>query len=226
LIGLSVAAAIAIVLLIVLLIAIKPTTVPDLSTKPIAEATALLEHVGLRLGTSSRVATVSAGPGVVVAQRPGALTRVPMRSSVDVTVAVAPVAADVPDVVGLTAAEAARVLADALYAPLRVDMFDQGTGGGVVLDQAPSAGTSWTTGRLVAVGVAAGPNDGTGVKVPDVKGQSLDKTMATLTGVHLNGMGFLTQITTPAANVVVDQLPEGGAVVRPGTTVLLLLRVP
>jgi serine/threonine-protein kinase len=225
LIGLSVAAAIAIVLLIVLLIAMKPTTVPDLSTKPIAEATALLEHVGLRLGTSSRVATVSAGPGVVVAQRPGALTRVPMRSSVDVTVAVAPVAADVPDVVGLTAAEAARTLADALYAPLRVDVFDQGAGG-VVLDQAPSAGTSWTTGRPVAVGVAAGPNDGTSVKVPDVKGQSLDKTMATLTGAHLNGMGFLTQITTPAANVVVDQLPEGGTVVRPGTTVLLLLRVP
>jgi serine/threonine-protein kinase len=225
LIGLSVAAAIVIVFLIVLLIAMKPTTVPDLNAKPIAEATALLDHVGLRLGGTSRVATVSAGSGVVIEQRPAALTRVPTRSSVDVTIAVAPVAADVPDVVGRTAAEAGRVLADALYAPVRVDIFDQGTRG-VVLDQAPSAGTSWTTGRPVAVGVAAGPNDGSGVKVPDVKGQSLDRAIATLSGARLNGMGFLTQITTPEANQVVDQLPEGGTVVRPGTTVLLVLRAP
>jgi serine/threonine-protein kinase len=225
LVGLSIAAALVIVLLIVLLIALKPVTVPDLNSKPIAEATALLEHVGLRLGSTSRVATTSAGSNVVIEQRPAALKRVPKRSSVDVTIAVAPVAADVPNIVGLTAADAVKVLSDALYTPVGVDIFDQGTKG-VVLDQAPSAGTSWTTGRPVAVGVAAGPNDGSGVKVPDVKGQSLDKAITTLTAARLVGMGFLTQITTPAANEVVDQLPEGGTVVRPGTTVLLLLRAP
>ena len=141
------------------------------------------------------------------------------------TVAVAPVAADVPKVVGLDAAGAVKVLTDALYTPVGVDIFDQGIKG-AVLDQAPAAGTSWMTGRPVAVGIAAGPNDGTGVKVPNLKGQPLDKAMAALGNAGLNGSGFLTQITTPEANVVVDQLPEGGVVVRPGTTVLLLFRAP
>jgi beta-lactam-binding protein with PASTA domain len=49
---------------------------------------------------------------------------------------------------------------------------------------------------------------------------------AKLEKAQLLSAGFLTQIATPETNVVVDQLPEGGTVVRPGTTVLLLLRAP
>ena len=138
---------------------------------------------------------------------------------------VAPVDAPVPDVVGRDAADATAALTEALYIPLIVDVFGP-EAAGTVLDQAPAPGTSWQTGRRVAIGVAAGPDDGTGVKVPDLKGLSLDAAMLKLYEVGLDGTGFLTQINDPQSNLVVDQLPDGGPLVRPGTTVLMLFRAP
>ncbi len=225
LVGLSIVAGVVIVLLIAAFFAFRPTTVPDLRTKTVSEAHALVQAAGLELGTPSEVATGAVGEGRIVEQRPAALTRAPSRSSVDVTVAVAPVPADVPDVAGRDSAEAVRVLTSALYIPVVVDIFDQGASG-TVLDQAPAAGTSWMTGRPVAIGVAVGPDDGTGVTVPDLRGDSLEEALAKLQKVGLNGNGFVTQINSPESNVVVDQLPNGGLVVRPGTTVLLLFEAP
>jgi eukaryotic-like serine/threonine-protein kinase len=223
--GIIVLVVILIVLFVGMIIAFRPTTVPDVRLKPIAEAQTLIEHVGLKLGTSSRLATTTVGADRVISQRPAPDTRLPSRSSVDVTVAVAPVPLDVPDVVGRDAADATKALSDALFLPLGVDVFGPSPIG-TVLDQAPAAGTSWMTGRPVAIGVAAGPDDGTGVKVPDLAGDPLQQALAKLSKVGLNGTGFLTQVNSPTSNVVVDQLPEGGVVVRPGTTVLLLFRAP
>jgi beta-lactam-binding protein with PASTA domain len=218
-------AAIVIVLVVVTLIALRPTVVPDLRGKPEAEVDGLLGDAGLRLGSTGRVATATVAAGRVVEQSIAPLVRVPRRSSVNVTLTVSPIAAHVPEVVGLTSASAVRKLTEALYAPVVVDIFGEAAMG-TVLDQAPAAETSWVTGRPVAIGVAAGPDDGTGTTVPDLTGDSLEAAQAKLEKARLVGAGFLTQITTPATNVVVDQLPQGGTVVRPGTTVLLLLRVP
>jgi serine/threonine-protein kinase len=223
--GIAVAAVILIVLVVALLFALRPTTVPDLGMKPVTEAAALVEQAGLKLGTSGKLATATIGAGRVVGQRPIAETRAPRRSSVDLTVSVAPVDAPVPDVVGRDTAAATLALTDALYIPLSVDVFGSAAAG-TVLDQAPSAGTSWMTGRRVAIGIAAGPDDGTGVAVPDLQGDPLEVALAKLKKVGLAGNGFVTQINDPQANVVVDQLPEGGPLVRPGTTVLLLFRAP
>jgi serine/threonine-protein kinase len=223
--GIAIVAVILIVLVVALLFALRPTTVPDLGLKSAAEAAALVEHAGLKLGTSGRLATGTVGAGRVIGQRPLAETRAPRRSSVDVTVSVAPVPADVPDVVGRDAAAATAALSDALFLPVSVDIFGPSVEG-AVLDQAPAAGTSWMTGRPVAIGVAAGPDDGTGVTVPDLEGDPLPQTLAKLDKVGLNSAGFVTQKNSPESNVVVDQLPQAGVVVRPGTTVLLLFRAP
>ena len=210
----------------IVLFALRLVVVPDVTLKPVAEATALVEQVGLTLGTPGKIPTVSVGPGLVVSQSPAPASRARRHASVEVTLAVAPVMSPVPDVAGRQVAEAQQKLTEALYVPLRVDIFDAESPLGVVIDQAPSAGTSWMTGRSVAMGVAAGPDDGTGVKVPALNGESLEAAMATLVKVGLVGAGFMVNITTPDANVVVDQLPKGGVVVRPGTTVLMLLKAP
>ncbi len=168
----------------------RPTVVPDVRLKPAAAATQLIKSAGLKVGRSGQSATGSVGPGLVARQSPAPSTKVPSRSSVDITVSVSPVAADVPVVTGLTAEQAVQKLSDALYLPTSVSVFGTATAG-VVLDQAPSPGTSWMTGRPVAIGVAV-----------------------------------ITQINDPQSNVVVDRLPQGGVVVRPGTTVLLLFKAP
>jgi beta-lactam-binding protein with PASTA domain len=210
----------------VLLFVLRLVVVPDVTLKSVAEATAIVEHVGLTLGAPGKIATDSVGPGLVAEQSPAPATKAPRRSSVEVTVAVAPVEATVPDVAGRQIAEAQQQLTDALYLPISVSIFETETPRGVVIGQAPSAGASWMTGRPVAMGVAAGPDDGTGVKVPDLKGESLEAAMATLGKAGLAGTGFVVDISTPAANVVVEQMPKGGVVVRPGTTVLMLLKAP
>jgi beta-lactam-binding protein with PASTA domain len=194
------------------------------TSKPIPDATALLEQAGLRVGMTGRVATSTLGAGRVLSQRPAPSASVPNRSSVDVTVAIAPMPTPVPDVTGRDAASATKSLTDTLFLPLRVDVF--GTSGQLenVVEQAPTAGTDWMTGRPVAIAVAAGPAYAGAVAVPALKGKTLDASRAELAKVGLVAAGFLTNITTPQANVVVDQLPEGGVLVRPGTTVLLLLK--
>ena len=137
--------------------------------------------------------------------------------------AVTPVAEQVPDVVGQDATMTAEVLAKALYLPQPVDVFGTEEPIGTVIGQIPSAGTSWLTGRPVAFSVAAGPDDGGAVKVPDVMGQSPQAALATLESAGLGANGLVRDISQPEANTVVVQLPAGGTLVRPGTTVLLLL---
>ena len=82
------------------------------------------------------------------------------------------------------------------------------------------------TGRPVAYAVSAGPDDGTAVEVPDVMGKTIEAAFAELRKLGLQPVDFVTGINTPADNVVVVQLPEGGLSVRPGTPVLLLFEVP
>ena len=114
----------------VLLFVLRLAVVPDVTLKSVAEATALVEHVGLELGTPGKVATTSVGAGLVAEQRPAPESRAPRRSSVEVTVAVTPVMSPVPDVAGRPVADAQRQLADALYLPLSVDIFDATTPSG------------------------------------------------------------------------------------------------
>jgi eukaryotic-like serine/threonine-protein kinase len=220
------ALAVAIALVFALLFFFRPTIVPDVTLKPVDEATTLIVQAGLTLGTTSEVATGSVGEGRVMRQSPSAAARAPRKSSVDITVAVAPKSLKVPDVVGQDASSAEKTLAGALFLPRRVDVFGATGTVGAVAAQVPVADTSWFTGRPVAFAVSAGPNDGTGVKVPDLMGKSIAAAFAELEKVGLVPFEFVTQITTPADNVVVRQLPEGGLYVRPGTTVLLLFEAP
>ncbi len=220
------ALAIAVALIFALLFFFRPTVVPDVTLKPVDEATTLIVHVGLTLGTKSELATGAVGAGLVMQQSPAPATRAPRKSSVDITVAVSPQEEPVPDLSGTDATSAAQMLTDALYLPRRVDVFGAETPVGTVVSQAPAAGKSWMTGRPVAYAVSAGPDDGTAVEVPDVMGKTIEAAFAELRKLGLQPIDFVTAINSPADNVVVVQLPEGGLSVRPGTPVLLLFEVP
>jgi len=204
----------------------RPTPVPDLRLKTVAQATALVDQVGLALGEVSKVATTAVGDGLVASQSPGPGSRAPRHSSVAVITAVQPVPASVPSLSGMEAEVASETLAAALFLPLRVDLFDTADPVGRVIGQLPEPGTSWTTGRPVAFGVAAGPDDGTGVKVPDVEGEVLDDAAAAMEAAGLGSYAVVRDVKEAQANRVVRQLPAAGAVVRPGTTVLIYLELP
>jgi beta-lactam-binding protein with PASTA domain len=51
---------------------------------------------------------------------------------------------------------------------------------------------------------------------------TIEEAMIALQRVGLVGNGVVRDVATPQANTLVDQLPNGGVRVSPGTTVLLL----
>jgi serine/threonine-protein kinase len=200
---------------------LKPTVVPDLQLKPKSEAEALLEHAGLEMGRVGEVATTTVGPGLVIAQSPNPGERTRSNRSVDVTLAAVSVLARVPDVIGSDAESAARVLEDAMFLAHKVDILDSEAGVGTVLAQMPDGGAEWMTGRPVALAVAAGADDGTGTKVPDVVGMTFDQAFDELANAGLLGYGVVLDPMNYTATDVHNQLPAAGVVVRQGTTVVL-----
>jgi len=218
--------AVAILVLLGLLYYYRPTTVPNVRLKPVAEAAVLLDQAGLGLGESSEVATQSVGEGLVAGQTPAAGSSVRRHSEVDVVVAVQPTAASVPSVVDKEAALAEDTLAAELYVPVQVEIFGTSTPQGTVIGQFPKAGAVWTTGRPVAFSVAAGADDGTGVKVPSLEGKTLDAAVADVQAAGLAPYAVVRDLAQAELNEVVAQLPAAGAVVRPGQTILLYLELP
>jgi hypothetical protein len=120
-------------------------TVPDLRRRTPEDARALLDSLGL-------VLRIRSGSGRVATQRPAAGDKVPPGSVVEVTLRAVPppVLVTVPDLRGLSLADAEAAVADAGLA-LRAS----GATSGTVATQTPAAGTSAPRGSVVAVTMTA-----------------------------------------------------------------------
>jgi beta-lactam-binding protein with PASTA domain len=139
---------------IVVAVAIKPT-VPDLRGLPLDEATARIEALGLAPGKVAQRESKDAAEGTVLTQEPLAGMRVEPGSAVALVVAVAPPpTVAVPDLAGRSRAEAERLLK---AAGLTLGEVAEKEGGkpGLVLAQAPKAGTEVPPGSTVSLVVAA-----------------------------------------------------------------------
>jgi len=218
--------AIALALIAFSFIVYRTTTVPEIRKLPVATATQTLETSGLLLGEASQIATDALGPGMVFQQSPGPGSKVARRSSVEVTVTVQPVVVSLPEFVGRPVLSAVAQLETQLYVPIVVEVFDADDAVDTVVGQVPAAGRPWLTGRPVGIAVSAGPDDGRGVEVPDLEGITLDRAFAQLEQGGLEGSAFLVNVASPESNTVVDQFPDPGSRVVPGTRVLLLLEQP
>ncbi len=75
--------------------------VPDVVTRSLPEARAVLERLGLQLGVVVRDSTSLAAPGTVIAQSPDPGVVVDRATGIVVTVAIAPPPLDPPDSSGL-----------------------------------------------------------------------------------------------------------------------------
>lgn len=200
----------------------KPILVPNVMRLTVERATSTLEDVGLDLGEVRYVATDRIAEQLVVEQSPGFSTSVQRGDEVDVTVAVAPELAEVPNVIGLDAEGAAELLSEALYVVSSIDVFDETKEEGLVLAQLPEGGTEWTTGRPVGIAISAGRDDGTGIAVPNLIDADQVAAELALKEAGLEPLSFIVTVRGTEGRRVVLQLPDAGTLVPPGTTVLLL----
>ncbi len=199
------------------------SALPNVADLSAAQATAKLKAAGFKPASETQPsATVPSGR--VISTNPPAGTVAQAGSSVTVLVSGGPAQTSVPDVVGQSRAAAEATLTNA---KLAVGAITQKTSSeqspGIVLEQAPAAGSSVPAGEKVGLTVARAPSE---VTVPNVVGKSEFEAAAVL-----GQAGFtpkrVSQTTTESAQVgvVLRQSPAGGQKARKSSTVTIAVGV-
>ena len=192
--------------------------IPNVVGRPLADAKAAIEAVGLKVGKVTEKESTNVAPGVVSKQSPDAGSEVNGGSAVDLEVGTAP-KVKVPTVTGASVSEAVIALARAGLSLGDVQhAFDPAVAAGFVKSQDPGEGTSLPVGSKVGLVVSKGTQSGT---VPDVVG--LTEADATLV---LEADGFVVQVSRVvsadvAPGLVVTQAPAAEAQAAPGSTVTI-----
>jgi beta-lactam-binding protein with PASTA domain len=192
--------------------------VPNLIGRPLAAARTEIEALGLVV---SVVEQPTDGPaGTVLAQDPAAGAPADAGTTVTVTVGVA-ANVPVPDLRGMTAAEARVAVADAdlVLGSVVTEASDEPEGR--VLRQTPAAGGRVARRSTVALVVAAARP--VVVQVPDLVGQPSEEAKSILGQLDLALDVAGTEPSIAPAGSVVRQDPLAGVEVSPGTTVFVTL---
>ncbi|WP_310061162.1 PASTA domain-containing protein [Lysobacter niastensis] len=197
----------------------RTVTVPDLNGRSLSSAKSRLRWNRLGFG---EVAWQARGgkAGRVIAQEPGAGTRVPIRTSVDLVVSNGQQPELVPDVVGHQEMRAIGELASANLNATRQGRMHSARRAGTVLRTDPSAGSEAPSGG-VAYWVASGQN-----VVPDLRGRTRDGAAQALRASGFAMGKAPVRFDDGKPNRVVEQKPAAGMVVNVDTPVSVWLSKP
>ena len=199
-------------------------TVPNVAGQSEAAAGATLRRAGL-VPVPALTASSTVADGMVIGETPPAGSVVSRGAHVTITVSTGPSSSPLPNVAGLTAAQATAKLKEAGFKPTAEKQPSATVAGGRVISTDPSAGTEAQAGSSVTVFVSSGPAQTT---VPDVVGQSRAAAEATLTNAKL-AAGAITQQTSSeqSPGTVLEQSPAAGSSLPAGGTVnLTVARAP
>jgi RHS repeat-associated protein len=132
--------------------------VPDVVGRPQAQAESLIVNAALTVGTVTTAHHAVVPSGHVISQSPVAGTLVDPGSAVAMVVSLGPVLIAVPDVVGLSEAEADQKIARAKLTVGNLTLRHHPTvAAGLVISQNPVAGTLVTSGTPVNLELSLGP---------------------------------------------------------------------
>lgn len=186
------------------------TTVPDLLGLTIDEAAERLKEAELVLGS------VSGSGDRVVAQVPSPGTDAPVQSPVDISVSVpAPDFVEVPNLIGLTLAEAQDALASAGLAAGALS-----GNGDRVGEQSLAPGTQVPPGTAVDLTMQVDPPPT--VAVPDLVGLSEQQALT-----ELERLGLRLIVSSSSDGTIIDsQDPAPGTVVPVGSDVTVITSAP
>ncbi len=194
--------------------------VPDVTGRTEALATRALRAQGLT-PAAAPVPSTEVGAGLVISESPAAGTLVQRGARVGLVVSTGPGTAGVPEVKGLTSAQAERKLTQAGFKPTAQSRSSTTVPAGTVIATEPSQGVAVVAGSPVTVFVSSGPPQ---VDVPEVTGQSEAEARATLRAAGLHA-GAVTKLQAPgqAPGTVLSQSPAVGVPVHSGEAVNLVV---
>lgn len=186
-------------------------------------ARALLDKAGLKLGKTDEITVATAEVGRVVRQQPAPGVAVAVGSAVDIVVNVAPPKPEtvaVPALVGQKPDAARDILAKAGLLLGKVDQTPVRDNVGVIVQQAPAAGTAVAVGRAVDIIVGVADTAGGTVTVPPLAGRTPDEARQLLARARLV-LGKLGSAVAGPNDIgrVTAQQPAAGALVPPASAV-------
>ncbi len=197
-------------------------TVPDVTSKPQAEATAALKAAGLEVGSVESTVNAKVPEGTVVAQDPAGNESVRKGSKVNLVVVSGKPMVEVPDVLGQSESAASAALKAAGLGVAATSAPSDTVDKGDVISQTPPAGQQVPEGTTVGLVVSGGP-EVKNVTVPDVTGQTQSDATDQLTTLGLS----VVKVENPNADVpsgqVVSQSPPAGSSVAPGTSIAIIV---
>ena len=199
-------------------------TVPNVVSLTQADAEKSLNASGLRLGTVTQKPSNTVPRGNVISQDPAALTTAPGGTAVNIVVSSgkgAPTYVNVPDVRGMSEADAKKALADVgLVGVATAPEESSAVKPGQVFKQSIDPGKSVPEGTRVSYTVALAPTE---VVVPDVTGKSKDDAKKALVDAGLSFDFTVAYDDTVPEGQVISQSIAAGKKVNAGTTVSVVV---
>ena len=194
--------------------------VPNLDGLTIEQAVEVLAEEQLRLG--AQTPEISERPtGTIIAQQPASGESIEQGQAVNVTISTGREMATVPQLVGLTSLEAARVaLADANLQLGSITEEDSNQPPGYVLAQEPAEGTQLGAGSPVAVTVSSGL-----VTVPTLVGLSEAQARSDLAQAGFDAQVVEQEDALASPGVVLAQSPQPGSQLSRGSIVTITVAV-
>ncbi len=200
--------------------------VPDVTGSSIAKAKSDLAEVGLTWRVSEAYDN-DVDVDDVIRQSPQAGTRVDEGAEIALTVSLGTEPARnaiVPNVVGVTADEAAQALQDAGLEFETVGVYTDGVDKDEVGAQSPGAGASVAPGTTILLAVSLGPlpDDATAVEVPNVVGMTEQEATTALQAAGF-AVKVYQQSSDTAEGDVFWQFPEPGTGEPQGSSVAIVV---
>lgn len=198
-----------------------PVAVPDVSSRSVSAAQALLTNAGLS-SSAEPVYSDSVAEGLVIESEPGALSSVRPWEEVQLLVSLGPELFAVPETAGLAEATAAATLVAAGFGVGEVTrQFSESVADGEVIASAPVAGEQVPAGTLIGLSVSQGPEP---LEVPSVSGLPEEEAVRVLESAGFTAAVESERINDASvpAGAVLSQSPAEGQL-RRGEAVTLTI---
>jgi serine/threonine-protein kinase len=191
--------------------------VPDVVGEGRNAAENILRDAGFEVSTDEQESTFGQ-EGRVMTQAPDGGESVDRGSEVTIAVGTGPDTVRVPNVTGVTAAQAEQILGEVeLVLGEQVEDYSESVPEGSIISQDPGENESVEPGEAVDVTVSLGVEQ---VEVPEVYGVSVETAQARLNSVGINSEPIEVAGDEPAGTALSTE-PGVGALVEPGSTLPL-----
>lgn len=199
----------------------KTVPTPDVLTMTQAEAEQVLGKAGLTLEIREEAFSEDVPAGRILGTDPAPGGKVREQGTVGVILSRGPERYPVPDVTGMTPAEATEAITAAQLTPgSSAQVFDDQIVAGEVVGTEPRIGTDLRPGATVGLLISKGPKP---VRVPKVQGRKAAAAKRALAGDGLTATVSEKFSESVPDGVVISVRPDAGTVVDSGTQVELVV---